>query len=231
MVLDSPSALVVLLRVTLLPLPSEVVVSLTVDPSDPFDVLVFTEELDDDESDDVALVDLEDFEGCELDVPLELDVALGACETGALELEALELGAFAAVVSFEAVVFELAEVSFDGSVDVAAVGSALAGVPPGSAADAVVPPVVVAPAVLFPAVASGPSVDSFVVVTSTVEASAERVVVWVVRSFDDGSVRVERVVTAPDDGSTERARVVTTPVEGSVDDPVPSGAVVTCGAA
>lgn len=46
-VLSSPSDEVTLRRVTLLPSPSEVVVSLTVEPSEPFEVLERTDELDD----------------------------------------------------------------------------------------------------------------------------------------------------------------------------------------
>jgi hypothetical protein len=45
-VFEPPSELVTLLRVTVLPLSSEVVVSRTVDPSEPFDVLVFTDDVD-----------------------------------------------------------------------------------------------------------------------------------------------------------------------------------------
>ena len=79
--------------------------------------------------------------------------------------------------------------------------------------------------------ASGASVDSRVVVTSTADASAERVVTWVVRDRAVGSVRLVRVVTEPVDGSTARARVVTTPVDGSVSvEELPSGDVVTRGA-
>lgn len=132
-VFSSPSEEVTLRLVTLLPSPSDVVVSLTVDPSESFEVLDRTEE--DDER--------------------EVGFSLGF----SLERWVDDDGAFVVVAS---------------------------------------------------------SVDSRVVVTSTVEASADRVVVWTVRDRLVGSVCVARVVTAPLLGSTLRLRVVVTPVVGSV---------------
>ncbi|HEY2221196.1 hypothetical protein, partial [Actinomycetospora sp.] len=219
-----------------MPSPSDVVVSFTVDPSDPFDVLDFTDELDDLELDDLALDDFALDDLALVDFAL-LDLAL-------LDFEALEpalLLGVSVVADFALGDFALGDFALDEvSADVP-VGSALADFVAAVSDDFAPGFGVVAPAVLFAAVALGSddgpvaepvsSVDSFAVVTSTVEASAERVVVCVVRSRVDGSVRVERVVTAPDDGSTERARVVTTPVDGSVTEPDPSGAVVTCGPA
>jgi hypothetical protein len=193
---------VTLLRVTLLPLPSDVVVSRTVDPSESFDVLDFTE--------DVDFFDPDEPEPEDWDFELAADFELSAdFDPDAFEPDDFDPDDFDAedsAAAFEPVgcaAFDTddsvdADVSFDAEGSVEAV----------------------------------PSVDSREVVTSTADASAERVVVWVVRERSVGSVRVERVVTAPVDGSTARARVVTTPVEGSVSvEELPSGDVVTRGAA
>ncbi len=143
-VFSSPLDEVTLRLVTLLPSPSDVVVSFTVEPSEPFEVLDLTDELDD------------------RDVGFEVD---GFDDDG-----------------FDDDAFD------DGALDDGA----------------------------FVVVASPSSVDSRVVVTSTLVASADRVVVCTVRDRLVGSVCVERVVTAPVPGSTLRLRVVVTPVVGSV---------------
>jgi hypothetical protein len=212
---------VTLLRVTLLPSPSEVVVSRTVDPSDPFDVVDFTEEVDFFDPDDGAFED-----GSFDDAVLED----GAFEDAVLEDAVLEPVDFGATVAFElSVDVELsALLPSPDAEDPAAVRE-----PAGSVAfDADRSAVGFPPAGSVVFVVSLPSADSRVVVTSTAEASAERVVICVVRERSDGSVRVERVVTDPVDGSTARARVVTTPVDGSVSvEELPSGDVATLGVA
>jgi hypothetical protein len=200
---------VTLLRVTLLPSPSEVVVSRTVEPPESFDVRDLTEDVDffdPDEEDD----DPDDFEDEAFD---EADFEAGAFEDADFDDAAFEAEDWVFELSdafglSDAVALSEAELSADVDPDGAAALE-----PDGSAA-------------------SVPSVDSRVVVTSIADASAERVVVCVVRERSVGSVRVERVVTDPVDGSTARARVVTTPVDGSVSvEELPSGDVVTRGAA
>ncbi|MDL5160236.1 hypothetical protein [Actinomycetospora termitidis] len=183
-VFDSPSEDVTLRLVTLLPSSSEVVVSRTVDPSESFDVLDFTDELEDCFVD--GELDLEDgWDDFELEDPEELDDE-GFDDEG-FDDEVLaddELDGFA---------LDDLDDSDDGA---------------------------------EPVVRSSSSVDSRVVVTSTVDESADRVVVWMVRDRLPGSVLVDRVVTAPLPGSTERLRVVVTPVVGSVRVDSGSAAVV-----
>jgi hypothetical protein len=196
---------VTLLRVTLLPSPSEVVVSRTVEPPGSFDVRDFTEDVDcfePEEDDDPDDFEAGDFDDADLD---DADFEAADFEAGAFEAEAFD-GAASELDDRDFALSEAFELSdawvFSADVE-----------PDGSAA-------------------SVSSVDSRVVVTSTADASAERVVVCVVRERSVGSLRVERVVTDPVDGSTTRARVVTTPVAGSASvEELPSGDVVTRGAA
>jgi hypothetical protein len=202
---------VTLLRVTWLPSPSDVVVCRTVDPSEPFEVLDFTEDVDFFEPDEDDVEDPDDFGAGDFGAgdfgPDDLELAdFGDADFGDADFGDADFGD----ADFGDADFELADL--------------LAGV---LSADAFAP----GSFVLDGSAASVSSVDSRVVVTSTAEASAERVEVCVVRERSVGSVRVERVVTEPVEGSTARARVVTTPVDGSVSvEELPSGDVVTRGA-
>ena len=212
MELESPFELVVLLRVTLVPLSSDVVVSRVVDPSEPFDVLDFTEDVDffDPDEEDPDPDDVEDFGDADFVADGFDDWDFGAAD--------LLLSAdFALSADFDA---EGSAAAFE---PVRSAGWDAGESAVGFAADE---------SLLDGFVASASSADSRVVVTSMADASADRVVVCVVRERSAGSARVERVVTEPVDGSTARARVVTAPVDGSVSvEELPSGDVVTRGVA